>query len=164
MLKSDAVVWAVDARSAPGPAISFAAAGRVAKGKQKVLPGHEGLLMIRHCRYVIAVPDLRRSADYYHDVLGFEVVRIPDTGWRILHRDECVIMAGECPDALSPDALGDHSYFAYLEVDDIEKLYTSLVTNGADVVKALRLESWGLSEFGIRTVDGHRIMFGSPAT
>ena len=107
--------------------------------------------MIRHCRYVLAVPNLQRSADYYRDVLGFEVLPMPDSGWRFFRRDDCVIMAGECRDALSPDALGDHSYFAYLEVD------------GVGVVKPLRVESWGMAEFGIRTIDGHRIMFGSPA-
>jgi catechol 2,3-dioxygenase-like lactoylglutathione lyase family enzyme len=107
--------------------------------------------MIRHCRYVLAVPNLQRSADYYRDVLGFEVLQIPDSGWRFFRCDDCVIMAGECRDALSPDALGDHSYFAYLEVDDV------------DAVKPLRVESWGMAEFGIRTIDGHRIMFGSPA-
>lgn len=120
--------------------------------------------MIRACRYVISVPNVRRAAEYYRDVLGFEVIEIPDSGWRFLRRDGCMIMAGECPDALSPDALGDHSYFAYLEVDDIEASHTSLVTRGADVVKPLRLESWGMREFGIRTIDGHRIMLGSPAT
>jgi hypothetical protein len=119
--------------------------------------------MIRHCRYVIAVPNLQRSADYYRDVLDFEVLEIPDPGWRFFRRDDCVIMAGECPDALSPGALGDHSYFAYLEVDDIDVLYTALVAGGADVVKPLRVESWGMAEFGVRTIDGHRIMFGSPA-
>lgn len=119
--------------------------------------------MIRQCRYVIAVPNLHRSADYYRDVLGFEVLPIPDSGWRFFRRDDCVIMAGECPDALSPGALGDHSYFAYLEVDDVDALYTGLVAGGADVVKTLRVESWGMAEFGIRTIDGHRIMFGSPA-
>jgi len=118
--------------------------------------------MIRHCRYVIAVPDLRRSAGYYRDVLGFEVMA-SYPGWQFLRRDDCVIMAGECPDALSPDAIGDHSYFAYLEVDDAEKLYTSLVSSGADVVKPLRAEPWGMHEFGLRTIDGHRIMFGSRA-
>jgi catechol 2,3-dioxygenase-like lactoylglutathione lyase family enzyme len=107
--------------------------------------------MIRHCRYVLAVPNLQRSADYYRDVLGFEVLPMPDSGWRFFRRDDCVIMAGECRDALSPDALGDHSYFAYLEVD------------GVDLVQQLRAESWGMAEFGIRTIDGHRIMFGSPA-
>lgn len=117
--------------------------------------------MIRRCRYVIAVPDVRRSADYYANVLGFEVMTILP-GWRFLRRDECIIMAGECPDALSPSALGDHSYFAYLEVAEIEKLFASVVSNGADVTKPLRTEPWEMREFGIRTIDGHRIMFGSP--
>lgn len=72
-------------------------------------------------------------------------------------------MAGECPDALAPNALGDHSYFAYLEVDNAGELYTKLMASGADVVKPLCVESWGMAEFGICTIDGHRIMFGSPA-
>jgi catechol 2,3-dioxygenase-like lactoylglutathione lyase family enzyme len=107
--------------------------------------------MIRHCRYVLAVPNLQHSADYYRDVLGFEVLPMPDSGWRFFRRDDCVILAGDIRDTLSPDVLGAHSYFAYLEVD------------GVDVVKPLRVESWGMAEFGIRTIDGHRIMFGSPA-
>lgn len=119
--------------------------------------------MIQSCRYVIAVPNLRRSADYYREVLGFEVIEIPDSGWRFFRRDECVVMAGECPNALSADSLGDHSYFAYLVVDDIQGLNKTLVTNGAELVKLLRVEPWGMSEFGIRTIDGHRIMFGSSA-
>ena len=71
-------------------------------------------------------------------------------------------MAGECPGALLPDALGDHSYFAYLEADDIEGLYSGLVSSGANIIKPLRVEPWGMSEFAVRTIDGHRIMFGSP--
>lgn len=119
--------------------------------------------MIRGCRYVIAVHDLDRSAEYYRDVLGFEVREVGDPGWRFYLKDECFIMAGECPDALSPEELGDHSYFAYLEVDDIDELYAGVVARGARLLKKLRTEPWGMREFGIRTVDGHRIMFGSPA-
>jgi predicted enzyme related to lactoylglutathione lyase len=118
--------------------------------------------MIRHSRYVIAVHDLERSARYYRDVLGFDVREIGDPGWRFFVRDRCFIMAGECRDALSPHELGDHSYFAYLEVDDIERLYEAVTANGATVIKTLRSEPWGMREFGIRTVDGHRIMFGCP--
>jgi hypothetical protein len=29
------------------------------------------------------------------------------------------------------------------------------------IVKPLRIEPWGMREFGIRTIDGHRMMFGS---
>ena len=106
--------------------------------------------------------NLKRSAQYYRDVLGFEVREIGDPGWLFFLRDQCFIMAGECPDALSPQELGDHSYFAYLEVDDIDQLYEAVIAKDATVTKKLRIEPWGMKEFGIRTVDGHRIMFGDP--
>jgi catechol 2,3-dioxygenase-like lactoylglutathione lyase family enzyme len=118
--------------------------------------------MIRNSRYVIAVPDLERSARFYRDVLGFEVIEIGDPGWRFFVRDRCFIMAGECPDALPPQDLGDHSYFAYLEIDEIDALYEEVTAKGATVIKPPRDEPWGMREFGIRTADGHRIMFGSP--
>jgi uncharacterized glyoxalase superfamily protein PhnB len=69
-------------------------------------------------------------------------------------------MAGECRDALAPAKLGDHAYFAYLAVDDIDALHAELERRNADFVKPLRDEPWGMREFGIRTVDGHRMMFG----
>lgn len=116
--------------------------------------------MIQRTRYVIAVHDLERSARYYRDVLGFDVKEIGDPGWRLFVKDQCLIMAGKSPDALPPQELGDHSYFAYLEVDAIDQFYEAAVARGARVIKELRDEPWGMREFGLRTVDGHRIMFG----
>ena len=118
--------------------------------------------MMTEPRYVIAVRDLRRSATFYRDVLGFEVREIGDPGWRFFVRDRCTVMAGECPDALPARDLGDHSYFAYVEVEDVDGLYREVTVRGAELVKDLRSEPWGMREFGIRTVDGHRMMFGAP--
>jgi catechol 2,3-dioxygenase-like lactoylglutathione lyase family enzyme len=117
--------------------------------------------MLRRPRYVIAVHDLDRSARYYRDVLGFEVRTVSDPGWRFFVRGECFIMAGECRDALSPEKLGDHSYFAYLELDDVDRFHAEVASRKGDIIKPLRDEPWGMREFGIRTVDGHRIMFAS---
>ena len=116
--------------------------------------------MLRNPRYVIAVKDLSLSARFYRDVLGFEIITIPDPGWLFFVKDDCFIMAGECADALSPRDLGDHSYFAYVEVEDIARYYDAVVANGAELIKPLRPEPWGMTEFGIRTADGHRMMFG----
>lgn len=118
--------------------------------------------MLQNPRYVIAVHDLERSARYYQDVLGFKVFEVGDPGWRFFLRDQCYIMAGECPDAVSPQDLGDHSYFAYVEVDDIDRFYEEMVAKKATFIKPLRNEPWEMREFGLRTIDGHRIMFGSP--
>jgi catechol 2,3-dioxygenase-like lactoylglutathione lyase family enzyme len=113
--------------------------------------------VLREPRYVLAVRDLERSARYYRDVLGFEVREVGDPGWRFFVRDQCFIMAGECPDALSAEQLGDHSYVAYVLIDDIDDFYAEVT---ATLIKPLRDEPWNMREFGIRTVDGHRMMFG----
>ena len=116
--------------------------------------------MIQRTMYVLAVQDLQESADYYRDVLGFTIHEIGDGGWRMFVRDSCRIMAGHCPDSIPASDLGDHSYFAYLVLDDIDAYYAEVDANKADVIKILRDEPWGMREFGVRTNDGHRIMFG----
>jgi catechol 2,3-dioxygenase-like lactoylglutathione lyase family enzyme len=118
--------------------------------------------MLRHPRYVLAVHDLERCARYYRDVLGFTIREVGDPGWRFFVRDECFVMAGECADAIAPADLGDHSYFAYIVVDGIDAFCAEVAAKGADVIKQVRSEPWGMREFAIRTIDGHRIMFGTP--
>lgn len=116
--------------------------------------------MLKQPRFVIAVRDLVRSADYYRDVLGFSIGWNEVPGWRLFTRDACTIMAGECPDAPPARDLGEHSYMAYFEVDDVNGLHSDVAARGAQMVKPLRTEPWGMREFGIETVDGHRMMFG----
>lgn len=116
---------------------------------------------ITRSMFVIAVPDLAQSATWYRDVLGFEVREIGDPGWRIFQRGICEIMAGDCPGAPTAHATGNHSYFAYLDVDGIDAYYAEVVAAGAELIKPLRDEPWGRREFGVTTIDGHRIMFGA---
>jgi len=117
---------------------------------------------VTRSQFVIAVPSLERSAAYYRDVLGFTVQELA-TGWLRFELGACSIMAGECRDALPPRELGDHSWFAYLVVDDLEALHARATAAGAEITKPLRREPWGMREFGVRTADGHRIMFASAA-
>ncbi len=60
-----------------------------------------------------------------------------------------MIMLGECPDLIAPLDLGDHSYFAYLVVDDVDAYWSEIRDPRVD-----------MREFGIRTSDGHRLMIG----
>jgi len=116
--------------------------------------------MLDQLRLVLAVPDLAVSAAYYRDVLGFEIREIGDPGWRFYVRDACTIMAGDCPGSLPAASLGDHSYVGYLVVSGIDAYYAEVVQRGCELIKPLRDESWGMREFGVRTIDGHRLMFG----
>ena len=109
--------------------------------------------------YVLAVHDARQSADSYQRMLGFDVVAEPP-GWVFVKKDECMIMLGECPDDLPPSELGCHNYFAYFRVSDADQYYSDLKAKGAEILSAIEDKPWKMREFGLRTVDGHRIMIG----
>jgi uncharacterized glyoxalase superfamily protein PhnB len=116
--------------------------------------------MIKQHMFVLAVPNLVRSSSFYRDVLGFDI-REMAPGWLLYVKDSCQIMAGECPNAIPPRDLGDHSYFGYLVVERVDEYHQRAVAAGVEIVKPLRDEPWGMREFGLRTSDGHRLMFGS---
>ena len=110
-------------------------------------------------RCVLAVHELATSVDYYTGVLGM-VIDFTAPGWAFLSRGSFRLMLGECADALPAHETGDHSYFAYVTVEGIDELYSELVGNGATLTQTLANKPWGMREFGVRTPEGHRIMFG----
>ena len=107
--------------------------------------------------FVIAVPDLKSSAAFYQDVLGFAVHTISDPGWLFYTSGDCTIMAGECPDAIPPRKLGDHSYFAYLQIEEIDLFYGSVLAAGAEICKTIRDEPWGMRSSMIADPEGNLI-------
>ena len=117
---------------------------------------------ITKASYVIAVPNLQKSAAFYRDVLGFTIHTISDPGWLFYTSGVCTIMAGECPGAIPAAEIGEHSYFAYLQVADVDALHESARAAGVRICKTLRDEPWQMREFGLVTADGHRIMIGAP--
>jgi catechol 2,3-dioxygenase-like lactoylglutathione lyase family enzyme len=109
--------------------------------------------------FVLAVPDVARTAKWWIDVMGFEPWMEPE-GWRFVRRGACHIMLGECPDAIPPADLGDHQYFAYIYVDDLHRYHAEIKDKGADIISGPEDKSWGMREMAVRTPDGHRVMFG----
>lgn len=110
-------------------------------------------------RYVLAVKNLAKSVNYYIEQLGFSSAWDTD-GWHALERGKISLMLGECPNERSAYQIGDHSYFAYIDLLHIDSLYEELQAKDVEIIKELQDEPWGQREFGIRTIDGHRIMFG----
>jgi predicted enzyme related to lactoylglutathione lyase len=111
-------------------------------------------------RCVLPVRDLEVSTRYYKEVLGFSQDPIDADGWSFLARDTFRIMLGECVDETPASELGNHSYFAYWNVDDVDGFYREIVARGALVTSQPTNKPWGLREFGFRTPDGHRITCG----
>lgn len=115
-------------------------------------------------RHVLAVQDLPKSVDYYKSRLGFETIWEDGGGWHCLGRDGFEVMLGECPDDRSASELANHSYFAYVNLENVDDLYNEYVQKGCDISSRIQSKPWGQREFGIRTIDGHRIMFGETLT
>ena len=108
--------------------------------------------------YVLAVPDAQASAKFFVEKLGFEARPVVDAGWRFVSRDGFMVMLGSCPEAIHPSKLGDHSYFAYFVMDDVDGYFSEVRSKGVEVLRSPEDKPWGMREFGIRTPDGHRIM------
>ena len=107
---------------------------------------------------VLAVHDLTLAADWFVRVLGCEKSE-PDPGnWTFCSAGNVTFMLGRSADADPARDAGDRSYIAYLTVDCVDDYYARSVAQQAEVVKPLTDEPWGRREFGLRTVDGYRIM------
>ena|ERR1051325_4452368 len=115
---------------------------------------------MRPYAFVLAVPDLDRSVRYFVDVLSFRPEWRDGDNWQCLVRGQVRMMLGRCPDAPSPRDIDDHSYFPYLDVDDVDALHTELVAKGAIVLHSPQDRPWGRREMAIATPDGPRMMFG----
>ncbi len=109
---------------------------------------------------VLAVHDLDQSAAWFCRVLGCERSD-PDPGnWAFCAAGAVTFMLGRCPEALPASSLGDHTYVAYLRVDDVDDFYARALAEDAEVLKPPTDEPWGQREMGLRSPDGYRFMLG----
>jgi catechol 2,3-dioxygenase-like lactoylglutathione lyase family enzyme len=112
--------------------------------------------------FVLAVPDLSKSSDYFQRALGFRLEWQDGTNWHALSLGEVRLMLGHCPDAIPPSEIGDHSYFGYWEINDVDAFHREILERGAIVLHPPTDRPWGKREMAIATPDGHRIMVGQP--
>ena len=77
-------------------------------------------------------------------------------------------MLRECADERPAGELGNHSWFAYWNVEgegeckdkDEDELFRELAAKGAIVSSEPTDKPWGLREFGLSAPEGHRIVCG----
>lgn len=120
---------------------------------------------ILKAQFILGVADGERSAAYYRDVLGFTLVQRPSgtgDGWYVVERTGFRIWLGETTGPFTPASeCRDHSWFAYAVVDDIDALYNEVKGKGATLWHDIETKGWGMREFAVETIDGHRIVFGA---
>lgn len=107
----------------------------------------------------MAVKDLEKSEAYFVEQLGFQV-RFRVHGWVFLSLQSFHVMLGHCEHDFSAEETNNHSYFAYVNCEGIDDLFLAYKERQIDFTQEVADKPWGLREFGVRTPEGHRIMFG----
>lgn len=115
---------------------------------------------VNNVRHVIAVESVEKTSRWFQDVLGFEEYFAEGDNWRFVRFGSCIVMMGQCVGEVPASDTGNHSYVGYWDTDDADVLYEMWLKGGAEIIKHVRSEPWGMREFGIRTPDGHRFMIG----
>lgn len=114
--------------------------------------------MILQNHYVLAVHDPQASSAFFEQ-LGFNITSEPE-GWIFLQRDNCMLMLGHCADAIHPSKLGDHNYFGYLRVDDVDGYYREVQAKGVRILSPIKTKPWEMREFSVVSPEGHRLVIG----
>jgi uncharacterized glyoxalase superfamily protein PhnB len=114
---------------------------------------------VNKTQHVLAVNDLDASEKYFVEKLGFTLMsRIG--GWSFLSLDNFHLMVGHCEGEMLAKETNNHSYFAYVNCEGIDELFSQYKARGVDFTQHVSDKPWGLREFGVVTPEGHRIMFG----
>ena len=110
-------------------------------------------------RHVLAVKDLTVETEYYLEKLGFER-DFTAPGWEFLSFGDFRVMLGECSDEMTAEATGNHSWYAHVNVENVDEIYQEFIDRGAKILSTIATKPWGIRDFSVVTPDGHRIVFG----
>ncbi|MBL8087693.1 MAG: VOC family protein [Chthonomonas sp.] len=120
---------------------------------------------------ILGVPNVRKSVEYYRDVLGFtldpeEGIFSPDPSqpggvYGIVSRDG-VRLHFQLRRQWSPmPARSEIECDAYIMLPDVDRYYEEVSARGARIVRPPMDNPYGLRDFVIEDPNGYRIVFGS---
>lgn len=119
-------------------------------------------LYASHC--VFPTPDICRTAEYYHKMLGFRRVDYLDAAEKhiCLYRDgvEFILTQSDGQAVIPNRVLYGYGGDAYVIVKDQQALQDELETKGVKIVQRLHRTDYHNREFVIEDIDGRWIYFG----
>jgi [ribosomal protein S5]-alanine N-acetyltransferase len=116
---------------------------------------------------VLAVHDVRATAEYYRDVLGFTIGFLngdPPSHGGVARVSWSPQGARIQLTRVEPEVELRSSVSFYVNAGpDLDALYNSFRERGADIVSGVQAYPWGTREFSIRDCNGYVLRFGVPA-
>jgi len=108
------------------------------------------------------VPDVVQTAEYYRDVLGFEIAGYWDTPpvFAIVRRDEVQLFFNRADQSQVRTGRAEGAYDAYFHIVGVEALAAELRTRGADILEGPVAREYEQLELVIRDCNGLVLAFG----
>ena len=112
----------------------------------------------------LVVPDVKRTAEYYRDVLGFNIIGLvaDPPVYGMVERDGIQVHFGESDSPqikMNRDFRSiSHDYMIW--VPEIDAFYDELNSNRVKILEEIVLRPYGSREFVFEDCDGHRILVG----
>jgi uncharacterized glyoxalase superfamily protein PhnB len=112
------------------------------------------------------VDDVKASADYYRDILGFEIRFLwgdPPTFAVVDRNDVSVHLVQSNPpgrrNSVSATGPGNGND-VYVDVTTVDELYEELKGRGAKLISEPKTQVYGMREFVVEDLNGYRIIVG----
>lgn len=113
----------------------------------------QSLTALGHPVPELPVADVERAQRHYRDVLGFEI------GWLEPDKEIGAVSRGEVTIFFRKRTAPFEPVVHWVFTMDIEATYGELQSLGANIVEPLERKPWGLRQFTVEDLDGHRFYF-----
>jgi catechol 2,3-dioxygenase-like lactoylglutathione lyase family enzyme len=117
---------------------------------------------------VVFVADVRASAQFYRDTLGFAIDFLHGAPpfYGSISRDGACLHLKFVHEPLIAPGLHDRDglIMVFVEVDNVKALFAEYVAADATFALRLQKEAWGGQDFIVRDPDGNMICFAGPST
>ncbi len=142
---------------------------KVAVGRDGAEPGP----VTPHAKLSRAVPvvfvrDVRSSARFYHDVLGFSIDFFhgePPFYGSVSREGACLHLKFVHQPVLKVGPEDQAAFISvFVEVENVKRLYVELLERGVRFDQKLQKEAWGGRDFIVRDPDGNALCFAEPPT
>ena len=123
-----------------------------------------GRANLRNSTTVFLVGNIEPTLEWYRK-LGFEPEYFPP-GFAILRRDTVEIFLQQLEKYVAPDDLGRRvreAWNVYIVTDNVKALYAEYsVLPGVKITRPLCQQEYGMMEFDVMDLNGHRLVFAQP--
>lgn len=117
------------------------------------MSANEPLTMIGQPVPELPVLDVERAQKHYRDALGFEI------GWLDAGKEIGAVSRGRVAIFFRKRNPPFEPVVHWVFAEDIDATYAELKALGSNIIEPLRKMPWGLRQFTVEDLDGHRFFF-----